>query len=177
MTHVLLTANNLEGLRVRVRIRRLGLPMRSVYLASVLAVRRAMLQQWEQRLPASLEAPLQDMWERLLEVPPCWLMDARIHADDETVPQRMRIPEGRHPTIADAIRGVGQLLAQYHGVRTDMEHKDYPAIMQRNAELFAMRYGVRDNEQAAFNTAATLQGISRQRAPQVINKMLLRSAQ
>lgn len=146
------------GKRARMRREQLGIARHR--LALRLQVRDGALRQWENSgIPHSFSAEQAEAWEKALAVEPGWLLGktaapatpAESPAAGEAQPTR---------TAAEIIVAVGRVLAAGSTSRT----------VERNAELFAMRYGINAQGRTPASVA-TQHGITESRACQILKLM------
>lgn len=162
------------GLRACARRRNLGLSRAQVAERSGISV--PTLLKWEKgELPRSIHSDRLCAWEMALALPAGWLLAP--DGEEPTVPplkrQRVTIVAD---TISDAIRKVATCLAT-RGRNLAFPDQPIEAGAQRDADLFACRYGVKGAEGTTLNKLAAPLGITRERVRQIIEKLIERSSQ
>ncbi|MDO5948149.1 helix-turn-helix transcriptional regulator [Burkholderia cepacia] len=151
--------SNLHAAGERARMRREQLGIARSKLAFKIEVRDATLRQWENfGIPHSLGAEKLDAWEKALHVDPGWLLGKALLTTSEPPAVQTTAP-ARWSTATEVILEVGRIYA-----------KATPRTSDRNASLFAMRYGVNANSRT-LATVAKEYGITESRACQILGKM------
>ncbi|MGY6125396.1 helix-turn-helix transcriptional regulator [Paraburkholderia strydomiana] len=146
------------GKRARMRREQLGIARHR--LALRLQVRDGALRQWENAgIPHSFSGEQAEAWEKALAVEPGWLLGK---AAAPATPAESSSAGETQPscTAAEIIIAVGRVLAAGSSSRT----------VERNAELFAMRYGI-NAQGRTLASVATQHGITESRACQILKLM------
>lgn len=167
----------------RAKQRRASLGKSIVYAASCMGVARAVLAQMERCLRKIPNPAIDASWESVLEVPTGWLRDTSqatpALAAEEKAPAIAAPPEG-WCTASDMIRGVGAWLSRSRGsIRNGANRttslSDLNELERRNAEMFAVRYGVYGEDESTLESVGRHYGMTRERVRQIIGKMLERA--
>ena len=156
----------------KARARRRELAVTRAELASRLGIKDAQLGRWEVRLPETLPANVQALWEAMLRVPEGWLTNAMM----PTPPIEHRFSTGHLPSeaksVAAEIRAVGCWLSRHAEMKRTLRFEELTPNEQRNASIFAQRYGVHGEASSSFQAIADEFGLTRQRVFQIMNRML-----
>lgn len=149
------------GKRARMRREQLGIARH--HLALRLQVRDGVLRQWENAgIPHSFSTDQAEAWEKALDVEPGWLLGKAGASAPTESPAAAEAQPAR--TAAEIILAVGRVLAAGSTPRT----------VERNAELFAMRYGINAQDRTLASVAAQ-HGITEGRACQIFKLMRTRA--
>jgi transcriptional regulator with XRE-family HTH domain len=152
--------SSLQAAGDRARMRREQLGIARSHLAFKIEVRDLTLRQWENHgIPQGLSADKLDAWEKALQVEPGWLLGKEAiatQASPQDLPEQLVASYG---TAAEVILEVGRIYAQSTAKRAE-----------RNASLFAMRYGVNAGGRTLAAIAAE-HGITESRACQILGVM------
>lgn len=150
----------------RARMLRETLGIARNHLALRLEVRDVTLRQWENAgVPHSLGADKIDAWEKALQVEPGWLMGKDPAAPSVSLQPLQAGPAAANRTAAQVILEAGRILA----LAT-------PKTAERNAALFAARYGVNGGGRT-LATVASEYGITESRACQILGAMRKRASE
>ncbi|TCG01089.1 hypothetical protein BZM26_10095 [Paraburkholderia strydomiana] len=143
----------------RARMRREHLGIARSRLARQLQVRDRVLRQWEDDgVPHTFTRDQVATWEKALKVEPGWLLGEQ----DTATPAESTAADEVQPTrsAAEIIVAVGRALAAGRKWST----------VERNAELFAMRYGIKAQGRTLASVAMQ-HGITESRACQILTQM------
>nr|WP_261320089.1 helix-turn-helix domain-containing protein [Burkholderia sp. AU32357] len=167
-------ASHALGLRAHARRRKLGLTRAQVGEAAGISIQT--LLKWEKgELPRTIHIDRLHAWETALALPAGWLLAPG--GEEPMIPasnrQRVTIVAD---TISDAIRQVAICLAT-RGRNLAFPDRQIGSGAQRDADLFACRYGVSGAEGNTLNELAAPLGITRERVRQIIEKLIEKSSQ
>lgn len=169
-----------QQLAERAKQRRVALGKTVGYAARGIGVQRAVLAQMERCLRKKPNPAVDEPWEAVLEVPTGWLRDIGQPTPDVAVEPKTRAlstPPDGWCTASDMIRGVGAWLSRSMGkirngaVRTT-NLLDLTELERRNADMFAMRYGVCGENATTLESVGQHFGMTRERVRQIIAKLL-----
>jgi transcriptional regulator with XRE-family HTH domain len=150
------------GKRARMRREQLGIARHR--LALQLQVRDGALRQWENSgIPHSITTDQAEAWEKALAMEPGWLLGKARASATPAGPVTAREVQATR-TAAETIVAVGRVLAAGSTPRT----------VERNAELFAMRYGI-NAQGRTLASVASQHGITEGRACQILKLMRTRA--
>ncbi|WP_306715813.1 helix-turn-helix domain-containing protein [Burkholderia dolosa] len=161
------------GFRACARRHKLGLSRAQVCQRAGISVQT--LLKWERgELPRSIHSDRLYAWEMSLALPAGWLLAP--DGEELTVPalKRQRVTISSD-TVSDAIRKVAICLAM-RGRNLAFPDRPIEVTAQRNADLFACRYGVSGAEGSTLQELAAPLGITRERVRQIIEKLIERSS-
>ncbi|WP_321809182.1 MULTISPECIES: helix-turn-helix transcriptional regulator [unclassified Burkholderia] len=167
-------AGHALGLRAYARRRKLGLTRAQVSEWAGISIQT--LLKWEKgELPRTIHIDRLYAWETALALPAGWLL-APDGEEPMTPPSKRQRVTINADTISDAIRKVAICLAT-RGRNLAFPDRRIDAGAQRDADLFACRYGVGGAEGNTLNELAAPLGITRERVRQIIEKLIERSSQ
>ena len=162
------------GHRARTRRRSLGLSRAQV--GERIGVSVPSLAKWEKgELPRSMQHSRLRAWEEALALPPGWLLMPEDQEPAVPATTRQKVTIAAH-CAADAIQSIALCLAT-RGRNLAFPERPIDPGAQRDADLFAGRYGVNGPEGNTLIELAAPLGITRERVRQIIEKMTERSAQ
>ena len=166
--------NQEVGHRARIRRRSLGLSRAQV--GERVGVSVPSLLKWEKgQLPRFMQHGRLHAWEEALALPPGWLLMPEDQEPAVPAPPRQKVTIAAH-CAADAIRSIAICLATRGRNLAFLERPIEPEA-QRDADLFAGRYGVEGPEGNTLIALASPLGITRERVRQIIEKLTERSSQ
>ncbi len=167
-------AGHALGLRAYARRRKLGLTRGQVSERAGISIQT--LLKWEKgELPRTIHIDRLYAWETALALPAGWLLAPDGEEPMTPASKRQRVTINAD-TISDAIRKVAICLAT-RGRNLAFPDRRIDAGAQRDADLFACRYGVGGAEGNTLNELAAPLGITRERVRQIIEKLIERSSQ
>jgi transcriptional regulator with XRE-family HTH domain len=162
------------GLRARSRRRSLGLSRAQVSERAGVSV--PSLIKWERgELPRSIHNSRLLAWEMALALPSGWLFATDGEEPAVPAPGRQQVTIVAN-TVTDAIREVAICLAT-RGRNLAFPDRPIEAGAQRDADLFACRYGANGPHGTTLIELAAPLGITRERVRQIIEKLTERSSQ
>jgi transcriptional regulator with XRE-family HTH domain len=166
--------NQEVGHRARIRRRSLGLSRAQV--GERVGVSVPSLLKWEKgELPRFMQHGRLRAWEEALALPPGWLLMPEDQEPAVPASPRQKVTIAAH-CAADAIRSIAICLAT-RGRNLAFPERPIEPGAQRDADLFAGRYGVEGPEGNTLIELAAPLGITRERVRQIIEKLTERSSQ
>lgn len=173
---VLIPTETSQALGMRARTRRRNLGLSRAHISERAGISVQSLIKWEKgELPRSIHKNRLLAWENALALPSGWLLMP--DGDEPVIPAPRQQPVTIVAnSVADAIRMVAICLAT-RGRNLAFPDRPVEVGAQRDAELFARRYGIYGPDATTLAELAAPTGITRERVRQIIETLTERSAQ
>jgi hypothetical protein len=154
--------------------RRKSMGLSRVFVAGRIEIGYTTFCAWELSLPRHYHGGHEDAWENALEVPRGWLRHPSWPAPDLSA-GTLDLTMSEVGSVADEIRAVGSWLTRKHPSGRIHEFSELSEQEQRQAIMFADRYGVCGENRTSLQVIGDQFGLTRERVRQVVEAMAERA--
>ncbi|MDP2057488.1 MAG: helix-turn-helix domain-containing protein, partial [Thiobacillus sp.] len=154
--------------------RRKSMGLNRTFVAGRIEISYPTFRTWEISLPRLHHGGHEDAWEDALEVPRGWLRHPSWPAPDLSA-GTLDLTLSGAGSAADEIRAVGAWLTRKHPSGRTHEFSELSEQEQRQAIMFADRYGVCGDNRTGLQVIGDQFGLTRERVRQVVEAMAERA--